>query len=92
MASSPAPSDTGEIVQHGLHHLLQHNSNASYPQQHYDEGVHIHSNYGSPAPMQDDAYAYCGNQNRYTYQHQYQDSGLGIQYVRRWWYHAADFH
>jgi hypothetical protein len=41
--------------------------------------------------MQDDGYAYRGEQPRYPYQHQQQDSGLGIQYVRILWYDAGDF-
>ena len=83
MPLSPPPPNTEEIMQHGLHHLLQHNSNTSYPQQQYDEGVHLQSNYGSPTPAQKDTYAYRGQQPRYPYQHQHQDSGLGIQYVRK---------
>ncbi|TVY19657.1 HMG-box protein STE11 [Lachnellula arida] len=79
MSPSPAPSNNGELLQHGLHHLLQHNSNTSYPHYEHDEGVHLQSNYGSPTP-QGDAYAYGGQQPRYAYQHQHQDSGLGIQY------------
>jgi hypothetical protein len=82
MPPSPAPQNDGEIMQHGLHHVLQHNSNTSYPQQQYDEGVHLHSNYGSPAPTQDSPYGYRGEQARYPYQHQHQDSGLGNQFVR----------
>ncbi|TVY50114.1 HMG-box protein [Lachnellula occidentalis] len=75
MSSSPAPSNNGELLQHGLHHLLQHNSNTSYPQKHYEQ-----SNYGSPPPPHDDAYAYGGQQPRYAYQHQHHDSGLGLEY------------
>lgn len=81
MSPSPAPSNNGELLQHGLHHLLQHNSNTSYPHYEHDEGVHLQSNYGSPAP-QGDAYVYGSPQPRYSYQHQHQDPGLGIQYVR----------
>lgn len=77
--STPPPANDGEISQHGLHHIIQHNSNTSYPQeQHYDEGLHLQSHYGSPAP-QDDGYRY-NQQPRYTYQ----DSGMGNQYVRPW--------
>ncbi|KAI9050991.1 hypothetical protein LZ554_005101 [Drepanopeziza brunnea f. sp. 'monogermtubi'] len=77
--SPPPPPIEGEITQHGLHHIVQHNSNTSYPQeQHYDEGIHLQSHYGSPAPQQDDGYRY-SQQPRYAY-HQHQDSGLGSQY------------
>jgi hypothetical protein len=84
MPDSP-PLDDGEILKHGLHHLVQHNSKTSYPQEQYNEGVHLQSQstYGSPAPMQDDTYAYPGQQPEFVYQHQHQDSSLGISYVRR---------
>jgi hypothetical protein len=81
MPLSPPLSNNGEIFQHGLHHLVEHNSNTSYPQELYDEGVHLQSHHGSPTPTQDDGYTYRGQQPRYAYQHQHQDSGLGIQYV-----------
>lgn len=91
MPHSPPPPNAGEIIQHGLHHLLQHNSNTSYPQQQYDEGVHLQLNYGSPTPVQDDNYGYRGEQPRYAYQHQHQDSGLAIQYVRGFLTVVVDF-
>ncbi|KAE8453804.1 hypothetical protein EG329_009316 [Mollisiaceae sp. DMI_Dod_QoI] len=78
MAQTP-PQGEGEIMQHGLHHLIQHNAATAYPQEQYDEVVHLHPNYRSPTP--DDAYGYHGQQQRYSYQRQHQDSGLGgIQY------------
>ena len=77
MPPSSTPGD-GEILHHGLHHVVHHNSITSYPQeQGYDEGVHLQSRYSSPG--QEDAY-YHGQKPRYAY-HQHQDSGLGIQYV-----------
>lgn len=81
MAQTPPPQSEGEMMQQGLHQLIQHNASTPYPQEQYDDGARLqHSNYGSPAP--DDQYAYRGQQQRYPYQHQHQDSGLGVQYVR----------
>jgi hypothetical protein len=79
MPLSPAPSNNGDLLQHGLHHIAQHNANSPYPQEKYqnDEGVHLH---GSPAPGYDNVHH--GQPARYAYQqHQRQDSGLGIHYV-----------
>ncbi|KAK6586314.1 hypothetical protein PZA11_001371 [Diplocarpon coronariae] len=77
----PPPPIDGELTEHGLHHIVEHNSNTSYPQeQHYNEGVRLQSQYGSPAPQQDDGYRY-GQQPRYAYQ-QHHDNGLSNQYVR----------
>jgi hypothetical protein len=84
MPLSPAPSKDGEILQHGLESIVQHNFNSPYPQDQYnqDEGVHLQSSYGSPTPRNDERYNYRGQQPRFGYQqHQHQDSGLGIQYV-----------
>ncbi|KAH8663147.1 hypothetical protein BGZ60DRAFT_541759 [Tricladium varicosporioides] len=76
-----------ELLQHGLHHLVQHNSDTSYPQEHYEhnEGVHLHSNYGSPYHSQADEKVYHSQQHQPRYvhqhqQHQYHDSSSGIQY------------
>ncbi|KAF4636955.1 hypothetical protein G7Y89_g1133 [Cudoniella acicularis] len=82
MAQSPPPATNGELLQHDLHHLVQHNSNTSFPQDNFEHGeaVHLQSNYGSPHHSQDDVHAYRGQQPRYGYQHQYPDSGLGIHY------------
>lgn len=85
MPLSPAPSNNGEIFQHGLHHIVKHNANNPYPQEqyHHDEGVHLQSNYGSPVPMTGEAYGYHDQPLRYAYQQPiHQDSGLGsVQYV-----------
>lgn len=75
MSNSPQPPNDGDILPHNLHHIIQHNSNTSYPQeQHYDDGSHLHSHYGSPMPQQDDGYY---QQQGYGY-----DQGMGSQYVR----------
>lgn len=78
MPHSPAPPIEGELLPHGIHHLVQHNSNTSYPQEHYDDGMHLQSHYGSPALQLEDGYY---QQQRYG-QHQYQDRDMGQQYVR----------
>ncbi|PBP26825.1 HMG box protein [Diplocarpon rosae] len=77
--SLPPPPIDGELTEHGLHHIIEHNSNTSYPrEQHYNEELYLQSQYGSPAPQQDDGYHY-GQQPRYTYQ-QHLDSGSGNRY------------
>ena len=82
---SPAPSQGGESLPHGLQHIARHNANSPYPEKYEDEGVHLqqHSGYSSPTPgYYDEAYIYRGQQPRYAYQqHHHQDSGLGILYV-----------
>ncbi|KAK0104556.1 hypothetical protein ONS95_004843 [Cadophora gregata] len=76
MSNSPPPPNDSDILPHNLHHLIQHNSNTSYPQeQHYDAGSRLHSHYGSPMPQQDDRYYQ--QQQGYGY-----DQGMGSQYVR----------
>jgi hypothetical protein len=82
MTPSPPPASSGELISHGLHHLVMHNSSAIYPhEQQYDEEIQLQSGYASPPPRED-PYTYRNEQPRYMYQHQHQDSGLGIQYVR----------
>ncbi|KAH8592488.1 hypothetical protein B0O99DRAFT_674468 [Bisporella sp. PMI_857] len=79
MSMSPTPSHTGDLLQHGLQHIVQHNANSPYPDRYQDEGVHMQSSYGSPARGLDEAYSYQEQNPRYTYQqHGHQDSGLGI--------------
>jgi hypothetical protein len=93
MSLSPPPSTSdGEILQHGLHHILQHNANSPYPQEQYqpDEAVHLQPNYGSPTPGPDEMYGYCDQQPRFIYQQQHQDSGLGMPYVGKLIYCMAE--
>ena len=85
MPISPPLSNKGELIQHNLHHLVHHNSNTHYPQEQYDEGVRLHSQYGSPTSTPDNNYGYRGQQQSiYGYQHQYQDPSIGMQYVSFW--------
>ncbi|TVY82799.1 Transcription factor ste11 [Lachnellula suecica] len=91
MASSPSPSNNGDLLSHEFHHLLQHNANTSYPQENYgnDEDLRINHNFSSPAPSQDGSYAYRGHQQpRFQYQPQHPESGMGIQYES----YQPDFH
>jgi hypothetical protein len=85
MPPSPPPSHSGELLQHGLHHVAQHNAENTYPQEHYpNEGAHVQYSYSSPTPGRDDGYTYRGpnQQPRFQYQPQHQESGPGMQYVR----------
>jgi hypothetical protein len=86
MALSPPPSHNGELIDHGLLHLAQHNAHSPYPQQgqYHDEAIHLQPPYGSPTPGGEEAYSYRSHSQppRFAYQqHQHQDSGLGISYV-----------
>lgn len=79
MPVSPPLSNKGEIYPHNLHHLVDHNAAASYPQD-FDDGMQMGSRYGSPMPA--DAYGYRGQpQARFGYQQPQSNVGLGIQYV-----------
>lgn len=90
MTLSPPPSRNSEMFQHDLHHLVAHNANTSYPQPKYDpdEGIHMQTHYESPI-SHEDQYMRRPQQTSYPYQHQHQDSGLGIQYVSCWKSHAC---
>ncbi|RDL41953.1 Uncharacterized protein BP5553_01932 [Venustampulla echinocandica] len=81
MPQSPPPSNSGDHLQQDTHHLLQHNSNMGYPQERFqhDEGVHLRSDHGSPH-LKEEPDAYRGQHGPYSYQHQYHDSGIEVQY------------
>ncbi|KAG9244809.1 hypothetical protein BJ878DRAFT_549514 [Calycina marina] len=85
---SPAPSQPGDMLPHGLGHIARHNAGRPYPELYNDEVLlQHHSNYSTPTPGRDEAYGYQGQQPRYAYQqhqqhqqHEQQGSGFGLQY------------
>ncbi|CAG8950732.1 hypothetical protein HYFRA_00002943 [Hymenoscyphus fraxineus] len=80
MPLSPPTSNNGEPLMQGFHHLLQHNSNTSYPEQYdHGEGGRLHSNYGSPIPSQGRPGS-AGPRNGYQYTQQYLEPGHGMPY------------
>lgn len=81
---SPPPSTCSEVLQHGLHHILQHNANKPYPQEQYlhnEAAGHLQPYYGSPTPGPDEGYGYHGQQQPNFMYHQNQDPRPIMQYV-----------
>lgn len=95
---SPPSYNGDDLVQHSFQHLVHHNATTSFPRQNFDYDVRHNMISGSgssfaspPSRYQDDGYYYNSQQPPYSYQNQYQDTGLGIifvskapQYIRRY--------